>query len=1288
MSGNSCVLYPKASDGKDSKLYKGLLTMVKNRPMTNWFYSSYIASNLGDVLESQGISKNSQGEHSAEEVLKALDWNSIQSEIASLSMIELQIGAIDASGQRVNYSNAKEALDKADAFNDTHTGLTSVVVKKGDVYNIIVQEKNSRTATYNQTVKGKLGAWNVYKQVFNGIGIDIENMPSYLNDTFNAFNDTLVKQLQVLKLIAIDNAYKKDALILFNLDPNSAHIQRLINSFGSIEAAAQALDDINHGSNSYTTGQKVLLKRAFNHCQQMQGLNLDDLSNQIDQMTLQVITSSPEENILHTLHVLNKKYKIDINEIHRISEEIHTLSQAATDAAFVLQRKVRELERQQGSNAEGKRIESIVNRILKELDNKRYYRGVLDFLDESSQQIAQVDTLLQNIPQTGTEMEKAFKTASILEDIRKMRTQYYPIIEALANKALTIDESISQQDIDSIRQEAQRLKDFFDKKEEVLSSIAESTMVTLASEVIGSNTTYDGQSIINVVRMAVADSSRTDFLYSVGRASNPLIASMGSIIRNAQNKRDEMLNPIALRIRRATDRLYKSGSNTEFMYEDDGHIISDIDWGAYKTARTAEIKALYASGLRGFDLKQAIEDWEEQNTEDREVDTKNHRTERVPDAKFRKKFPDLTPAQQEYYDTIMQIKGEIGTLLPSYAQHHYLPPQLRRSTLDALGHAKSVRDVYTALKNKFENFYKVREDDTNYVMNGIIDGDEYKIAKGDFDNTPLKQIPIFFVNKVDQSELLKDFSAGIQALAGTAINYETMSEVQDVIEFMGNFIKGKMPRGKDAKADMIANGEFRVFKDLRDFSKNTNTEALIDGFIQQHLYGVTRVGDPVNDKFWSNVIGYTSFKGLATNLKGMISNYLVGEYQMLIEAGAGEFYNLKNYAKAHALLFGNGGEIMELLSNNMNSKAALLRELFDPINDNFENKSRKRYYKSMFRQLMSHDCSFLGYGAGEYLLHYVNLYAILDHEKVKLNGKTISLYDAFEVSDKQDGNSELKLKAGVTLLNGEPVTKEWLRTIRKRIRGANQSCHGAMNTEDKGLLHRKWWGRAVMNFRQWMVEHYSRRFRELHFDDSLGMYREGYWRSLAKFIAKEDTKEKWKDGKKIKALMWFMKDLSTFVFRAGAAWHTLDDFQKANVRRAGTEFMLWACLTGLSFALGDPDRHKREWWRRMWIYQVKRLLLDAESGMPSTKTIQSFITMMQSPIAGVSTLNSWLYLLTGLTNGDLYTDIKSGDHKGENRYWRNVKKYTFPVFKDIEQLQKLGDDESIFMPFKDTPSNY
>ena len=1290
MARNSCVLYPEAPNGENSRMYKDLLEKNKlTRPLVNWIYAAYQASNLGDAMDNAGIPRNSQGEHNAADVLKFIDFNTIQAEIAGLSQTEIQIGATDINGQRIDYTDAKDALTRADNLNNTSKGLVATVVQHGDIYNIIVAEKNSRTHNYSTSVREKLQVWDVYKQAFNNIGIDIENLPGEIQSTFSAYNNGLVQHLQNLKRIQIGNIYKKDAMILFNMDPNSPQVRRLVGSFGSIESAAQAIDDINHGLGSYTTAQKTLLARAVNHCQTFQGLDLNDLQNQVSQMSSQVITASPEEAIKNTLHKLNKKYKIDINEIHRISTKINTLSEAAADAAVVLQRQIRQLEKEKGNNTEGKRLEGVLNQLMRELDNKKYYSGVINFLNEAATQITDIDSMLQSIPQTGTELEKAFGTAKILQDIKTLRDQYYTLISALADENTVIDESISQSDIDNIRQSAKNLKEYFDKKNRVIDSLTENTMVNLMTQIVG-NTAPDGQAMINVIRMAAADSTYYDYLYSVGRASNPIIGAMGSIIRNAQDERDGIMNNISLRIRRATDKLYKSGSNSEFMYEDDGHIISDIDWQLYKAARKAEIKDLYRQGLRGFDLKQAIEDWEDVNTEDRVVNNLDGRTERVPNYMYRKAFPALTQAQQEYYDEMMQLKGEIGSLLPAYAQHQYLPPQLRRTMLDALGNAQDVKDVYNAIKNKVENTWTIREDDTNYNMNGIIDGDEYQITEGAFDNTPLRQIPIFFVNKVDQAELLKNFSSGLSALAGTAVNYDAMSNIAQVVEFIGDFAKGQEAKDKNQKADIVENKQIRIFKNLLKRGKNDNTAGLIDGFIAQHIYGQHQKETGALSKLWSNIIAYTSFKGLSTNVKGAFSNYLVGEFQMMIEAGAGEFYGFKDYAWAHSRLFGGagvGGELAELLTNNMNHKGTLFREMFDPINENFTDKSHTKYYKSMFRQLVSHDCSFIGYASGEYLIHYVNMYSILHNQKVKLNGKTISLYDAFEVTNKQDGNSELQLKVGVTQLNGDAITEDWIQDIRRRIRYANQTTHGSMNTEDKGLIHQHWWGRGVMNFRQWMVEHYSRRFRKRHFDASLGMDREGYWQSFWKMYRSDATAEKWNEGQKLDAIGLFMKDFVTFALRAQAQWQNLDEMQRFNVKRVLSEMSMYVAMLGLSFALGEPDRHKKDFWRRWWIYQVKRLMLDTEASMPHPKAISSGLTILQSPMAGVNTMNSLLYSFYGLTNGDIVTDVKSGPHKGENKYWRNMKKYNFPFFKDWEQMQKMDEDESIFQVFKDTPSN-
>ena len=227
-----------------------------------------------------------------------------------------------------------------------------------------------------------------------------------------------------------------------------------------------------------------------------------------------------------------------------------------------------------------------------------------------------------------------------------------------------------------------------------------------------------------------------------------------------------------------------------------------------------------------------------------------------------------------------------------------------------------------------------------------------------------------------------------------------------------------------------------------------------------------------------------------------------------------------------------------------------------------------------------------------------------------------------------------------------------------------------------------------MNFRQWMVEHYSRRFRKKHFDASLGEVREGYWRSIPELLLNEKTKDTWKEGHKADALGMFIKDFITFTLRAQSQWTNLTEVQKYNAKRVHAEMSIFIALIGMSFALGEPDEHKKNFWRRWWIYQTKRQIQEMEASMPNPRIINSGITILQAPMASINTLNSLLYLWYGIVNGDTTTEIKSGPHKGENKYWRNVKKYVLPFYKDWEQMQNISEDDAIFQVFSDTPSNH
>lgn len=1287
MSTDTCIATPEAPNGEPSRLYRDLLKKLQDRPLVNWLYACYRTS-----IASQMGTPNAQGEHNMADFLKLVDYSAIEKDRYSLTKAELHLGAITATGQRVNYTNAEEAYSKADTFNDNHKGLVARVDRHGDIYNIIVTEKNSRNLTTAGRVKESLQAWNIYKQVFMAKGVDLTSLPQEVQSVINASYTDLGQYLKSLSKLSMDNTFKRDALILFSLSPNSKHIQNLINTFGSIESAAQAIDDFNHNKASLTQAEKTLLVRALRDAKNFSGVDIDALITQVTQDTKTLRQQDNEWTLKKEINDLNAKYGINRIELHKKSEAIKSLSEAAEEACVTLQRQIRDIEKKRGFNREDKELRRILDSMLQELNSKHYSFGVLQFLNKSASYINSITDMLEHLPEEKTPLETAVKTSSIIQKIKELHNQYYALLSALANESLIIDEAIDQVDIDNLRKIAKDLKKVFDDSAARVEDISKTNMIDIISEILPGKEGPNGETIANLVEMATQDSNYFDYLYAGSRHSNPLVASVGTIIRKAQDKRNEKMRDIDLRIRRATDRLYKKHSNSEFMYEEDGHIVSDIDWEAYSKAERQAIISFKRNGLKDFDLKLAIENWRRDNTEDRVVDTVNNRVERVPNSFYRKAYnfrQEWTKEQNEYYDTMMQIKGELGTLLPDYAQDHYLAPQIRRKFLDAINHAKNPGDIMKALKNWAKDKYTVREDDTNYGQNGIIDGQEFTSTYGDFDNTPKRQIPIFCINKVEQGELLKNFSTGLTAFAGTALNYEAMNSIKDTVEFMADYIEGQRGTWGKRREEVIANKDITLIKEIFKKSKNTKTLNILEGMISMYLYGEKR--NPNENKalakVMDNIIAYTSFKGLATNIKGAVANGLMGEFQMMIEAGCGQYYGWKDFGWAHLKLFGKAGatgEIMNLLTNNINSKCCLMRDVFDPTQDNFSNRRNHAYHKSMFRQLLSKDCSFIGYSSGEEVIHYVNMYAILHHEKVKLNGKEISLYDAYEVSNNIDNNSELVLKQGVTKKDGTAITEEYIQTIKNRIRGVNQKTHGAMNEEEKGIIHRRILGRCVMNFRQWMVEHYSRRFRGRYYDPAFGNYQEGYWYTLYKALINDATSDEFKAGHKLNAVGMFFKDLLNFTFRGMTHWENLTEDQKYNIKRVKTEVGMFFALCALDFMLGEPDEYKKDAWRRFCMYQVKRMIMDEEVAMPITplQMLYNSWNMLQSPMACLNSCESLLYLAFGLLKGDVTDTIKTGKHKGENRYWRNVKKYVLPAYKDYEQMKNLATDDAIFIPFK------
>ena len=1300
MAATSCTYRPDAwdIDNRPSKLYVDFLDKVGgDRPFTNYVYALYRQDGVADAMDAAGYARDKNGEHKANDVFTFLKVAEMRSEAGvSISSMARSIGVMDVSGNYIDF-DARTAYQKAKDFNDkSKGGKVAFVQQHGDKFNVIVENVDSNTFSHKADVDLQMAKWQAVFSAFGNNGINI--------DTLASINPVLVNPLRIdgflqyLKSLAETASpkylNKRDINMVLNVASASPKVQALMSrNWGTTEETAEKAFDVIHNPKAHPSSLVNFVTEAVNEGRSFNEQLVDKLTDELKNTIEPSFTmTSKEYDIKETLKELNEKYGLDTNIMSLYNRDIEKLSEAAGHAMVTLQRQMDTLKREnRGTTAQLQEMSTTLKNISREINGKRYYAGMLTFVSKALQYAQQVQNKIASIPTTGTKAEYIAARADVYATAKNLYDSYDFILEKLANlNTIVVDESISDADKEVLQNKAREVRAIFDSLNGVIKNLMRDTMTDICTEIVGDNV-VEGKAIADIVKQAEVDSSIMDYLYSVGRQSNFLASSMGTVIRDAQLERDSIVTGYRLAISRLTDALYKSGSNSEFMYVKDEkgryRIASDIDFDAFERAKNKEYSRLKNQKLNGFQLRDAMDAWLEDNTE---IDGKYSQVSRVPKRSkygMNTNFQDgWTDAQKAYYDGIMKIKGQIEELLPSYAQNLYLPPQRRASWLDIIKKGidgkMTAKQVALNLLDRMDPI-KIRANEQEYGIR--IDGNNYVETHGDFDGSILRQIPVYYMRQLkDQNDLLLDFSAGVMSLAQTAVNYDAMFKIKDIVEMMADYIKAHSAAAKKngaTEAEIVETQDIHIFSVLKEKSKRFGLSDIVDGFIDKHIYGVEVTTQGTGWRALQSLINYTSLNQLAPNLKGGLSNFLVGEHQMLIEATAGSLsgirlkdksdvmYTLKDYAAANALVFGTKlqvGNLMDHLSNNINSTAHLLAERFDPLQELAGKQGGKRYYKSAFRQLVGGFDVMGLYSSGEAAIHYVNMYACLLNEKVlDANGKKVSLYSAFEPRSKRtkkDGNSELSIKQGYKQLDGSAIDDAYLDKVKDRIRYINQKTHGSMNREDKGLIHRHMAGRAVMNFRQWMVEHYSRRYRGRHWDYSQRKFVEGYFNTVGKLAQS------------------IASDYVGFINDAHCHWSELDAAQKENVYRAAAEVaLLFGCLIPLSLYLGDPNKYKGEYWKRMWIYQLRRLILDEQASMPWGIPNEG-VTVLDSPIASINTINGILYPVTGLTRGDLGKTIQSGRYKGWNKYGRNLLK-NVPFYKQIDQTIHIADEDYIFSIF-------
>ena len=1367
-----CIIAPSVtiidSNGKTheehSVLYKHLHDFVQDKGIINLLYASYLQSGVAESMDNAGFKRNYQGEHDASDVWTYFNMDKfMKDQEQAVYSLSREAGVVNYKGENVLFEDAEEALSKAKAFNDKHDGYVASVYQHEDRFEIIIDKTNSRTYRNKGEVNRYLSIWDSLKAGLESQGVDVNSLKDVA--------PTLVTPMKASEFLSyiyrIQSASGKtpthqDIRVLIEIGKDKPYVQRMEQKWGNDKdvIADKILEVINGTSNETETTQSFV-RASLSKLQDKSLLNVTPIQQAVNDAG-RTAYNAKEFEVSRTMKDLNAQYGIGSDVIQSTNSKISKLSDAATEIAIAKNRELSVLKSRKGVKDDTiLSKEEELEESLDNLSNGKFVKSCSNFLREANNYIPMMQTAIENVKQAQTNLEYQANRARVLQRAKNFVKQYKSIVESLCSTDnLKIDENVRKSDIELLTSTASEVLKNLTRFENELNNIITSTVTDTFIDILG-DTVYNGMSVADIVQMSIADSTMMDYLYSLSRVSNPLIAGLNGIIRDANDKRDKMLLGFSDEIQRATKKLFSSGhKDTYFMYGDNGRVVSNYDWDEYYHQMYMHKKFLVKEGgLSGVALELAMKEWEKNNTEELVVDRVSGRTEMVPklsmyhikgymdvggiqmpvDIEFDRNWD---AAQREYYKTMMDIKGRIGTLFPEYAQKQFYAPQVRMNKINLMREVlDGRRSIYSAVKTLISRMnLNIKEDDTRYGKNGIVlDSERQFIRKGDYNGAPLRQIPIFYVNKLNnQDELLHDFSGALQHLASTACNYNTINEIKDLVELSADYIKSsKVSHGEGLKGlfEKVENGDIEVFKQLVKNNEATNTAALLNGMIAKDIYGEKIKDQGKIGRILQGVINWGTFKALTWNVLGGTSNKIVGDIQNIIEGVTGEYFNIKDLIKARAYTAGSKlspARIWDNLTYQKNTLGCVLEEYFDPIQEVYSEKSSERYYGRMFDRLIGSFNSMALYASGEALIHLNNMYAILFSEKVRnKDGKIVSLFNALKTTNNQDGTAKLGIKDGYTRIDGSAIDDAYLQNIKQIIRTVNQKCHGSMNTEDKGIIHRDIAGRAVLNFKQWMVEHYSRRYRSLHYEAGAGnvldrnfflktkvildgekirladaftrydhsdgsfslVLKDGVKNLKGQDITNEDIvkmREKanadqhnqmgfWSDT--IDYLGNFFKRSKDIEQKSGRNWDNLSDRQKYNIKRCETEIATIVFLFGLGAVIGDEDETRGdEWWYRFLQYQQKRLLLDEFASTPIGAVTEAK-KFVDRPTALTGTLWDAAYPVIGAVSGDFLKEQGSGRHAGENKYWYNIRRHTLPFWWDVEKLKYLGEDNSVFGVF-------
>ena len=819
------------------------------------------------------------------------------------------------------------------------------------------------------------------------------------------------------------------------------------------------------------------------------------------------------------------------------------------------------------------------------------------------------------------------------------------------------------------------------------------------------------QSVDTLLHVASRDLGLLDTSFmSAGDSKNPLINVIHHIVVSLQAKRNNRIRGYSAVMMEAEDRLHKAGYSNDFIYRKDdkgvptGYIVGPFNCEKFDQDRLEyESEIDLIEGLTYYEKSLMMKEWDDAHlkliplsalgiTGEVERDG-SPRMEYFPDPEIEGYYnpdfdADWSEEQKNYYKAYMAMKAAMESLMPEGERSLYRAPQVRKSTSQMFDNYG--KDAARTLWGNWRRKFSIVDDNIDYSQDIIDDaeGSGVKHILLSFDEkTPVKRVPVYYTHMMeDMRDLSTDATRGMLNYIAMAVNYSEMGKLTQAMRLMQDHVASDEYEVVQRSGTAVLRDVFQaVGKEwgatYKKSGESTKAARAIIEYIDRQFFNDTKEQKSVRNPFNKEkdislgalgdiLLHLTSVARIGLSPISGMANVLQGESQLICEAARGSHFNYASLAFAKA-------KYAELLpkfvanigSVNRDDMMTLLIEQFNSSEDYFRDVREKNFNKGAVKRVMGRGSVYFLNTGGEHYLHTVGMIAMLQNIKVKKandsSGKKVSLYSCLEkVHDDNGWHLELSddiefmdknksylinfgFKGDTPAIVKKGDRDKLFENLSIFINKVNDDMHGGYSEAERGNMNRKWWARAVTQFRQWMFAPYNKLYSGKYYDAVLAENRRGAHISA---IAGH-----------YEFITGVIKDMKRMSFRMAIENNRLSDAEKKNMRVAFVQTGLFVFLMLLGKALirwkDEDDRAKR-----VALYSIFRLETELGAMVPYPPTFfQNIFTLIQSPAASVATLEAAAALFD-------FGKLTSGRFKG----WSRAKK-TIWVMTPLYNIQKFLD---------------